>query len=172
MRRLIIAVLCPVLILTVLTVRYVASARTAKNGDQLLLPVSVLETGEDAFSPFVRLRYHNFIPINAMLEKKGTIIVERTDGGRTEFSSLPSKRPLRPRETLLKYTVTDDNGADASVRFSATFLRFSKTNGFLPESVRFAVVRADKSGDALLTGLADANGTLLVKGIAQANRSR
>lgn len=172
MRRLIIAVLCPVLILTVLTVRYVASARTAKNGVQLLLPVSVLETGEDAFSPFVRLRYHNFIPINAMLEKKGTIIVERTDGGRTEFSSLPSKRPLRPRETLLKYTVTDDNGADASVRFSATLLRFSKTNGFRPESVRFAVVRADKSGDALLTGLADANGTLLVKGIAQANRSR
>ena len=172
MRRLIIAVLCPVLILTVLTARYAASARTAKNGVRLLLPVSVLETGEDAFSPFVRLRYHNFIPIDAMLEKKGTIIVERPDDGRAEFSSLPSKRPLRPRETPLKYVVTDNNGTDASVRSSAAFLRFAKTKGFRPESVRFAVVRADRSGNALLTGLADDNGTLLVKGIAQANRSR
>ena len=68
--------------------------------------------------------------------------------------------------------MTDNNGTDASVRFSAAFLRFAKTKGFRPESVRFAVVRADRSGNALLTGLADDNGTLLVKGIAQANRSR
>lgn len=172
MRRLITAVLCPVLILTVLTARYAASARTAKTGVPLLLPVSVLETGEDAFSPFVRLRYHNFIPVDAMLKEKGTIIVERPDNGRVEFSSLPSKRPLRPRETLLKYVVTDKNGADASVRFSAFFLRFTKTKDFRPETVRFAVVAADKSGNTRLTGLADANGVLLIKGIALTNRNR
>lgn len=172
MRRFISAFLCPMLILAVLTARYAASARTANNGVPLLLPVSVLETGKDAFSPFIRLRYHNFIPIDAVLKKKGTIVVKRPDDGRAEFSSLPSKRPLRPRETLLKYVVTDNNGTDASVRFSATFLRFAETKGFRPESVRFAVVTADRSGNALLTGLADANGTLLVKGIAQANRSR
>ena len=85
----IIAVLCPVLILTVLTARYAASARTAKNGVRLLLPVSVLETGEDAFSPFVRLRYHNFIPIDAMLEKKGNDH-RRTAGRRTGGIFIPA----------------------------------------------------------------------------------
>lgn len=159
---------CPLLILIVLAGRYFTEVSIARSGTRLLLPVSVKETGKDAFSDFIRLRYYNFIPVHSFSDEKGKIVVQRQDDGQVKFVSSYLDNPLKPKELLLKYIVVPPmpfnvktQGPD--IRFSSDFLRFSKIKTFHPSAVRYAVVSVDNAGNAILTGLADSNGVLLVK---------
>lgn len=172
MRRLIVF-FCSLLILIVLAGRCFTGIFTVRSGIRLLLPASVQETGKDSFSDFARLRYYNFIPVRSLSDEKGTIVVERRDDGRIRFVSALFDRPLRPRELLLKYVIVPPlpfgaktQGPD--IRFSSDFLRFFEEKTFQPSAVRYAVVRVDNAGNAVLTGLADNNGVLLVKGLIPA----
>ncbi|MGN1078808.1 MAG: hypothetical protein ACI4TE_01400 [Alphaproteobacteria bacterium] len=173
MMRRFVAFFCPLLILVILSGRYFAGALTVRSGVRLLLAASVQETGKDSFSDFARLRYDNLIPVHSLSEEKGTIAVERLDDGRIRFVSALFDRPLRPRELLLKYVIVPPlpfgaktQGPD--IRFSSDFLRFFEEKTFQPSAVRYAVVRVDNAGNAVLTGLADNNGVLLVKGLIPA----
>lgn len=160
--------LCPVLVFIVLICRYVSYAGIYYSPTALLLPVSVLKTGENAFSSFISLRYYNFIPVRNLSDEKGTIVINRSNDGRVRFVSVQSDRPLRPKELLLKYVIVpslslDRQKKETNIRFSSDFFRFLKTENFRPSSVRYAVVHVDNAGNTVLKGLADGNGVLLVK---------
>ncbi len=169
MRRFVV-LFCPVLVLVVLIGRYVSDSRLYHSQTILLLPVSVLQMGQDTFSSYVRLRYDNFIPVRDLSDKKGVIVVDRLNDGRVVFVSVASDRPLRPREVLLKYEIVpslsfDDQKKEANIRFASDFFRFIKKKKRHLSAVRYAVVHVDDAGNTVLTGLADGNGILLVKGL-------
>ncbi len=169
MRRLI-SFFCSLLILIILAGRFFYDQHTAQSGVELLLAVSVQESGRDSFSPFIRLRYYNFIPVYRFADEKGTVVVERRDNGRAGFVSELSDQPLRPRELRLKYVIApplpfESESQGPNIRFASDFFRYSPLKKFRLSAVRYAVIRVDGAGNALLTGLADSNGVLLVRGL-------
>lgn len=156
----------PVLfILGVTGARFYGAADTAETGGILLLPVSAVETGKDGFSPYVRFRYDNLIPVSDLTGLSGTVVVERRANGLARFVPDAADRPLRPREMPLKYTVVPavGNGAEAEIRHAAVFMRYSNAERVV-RNARHAVVRVNESGDAVLVGLADAAGVIAAAG--------
>lgn len=164
-------VMCPLVILSVLVFRFVSVRNIRENGVQLLLPVSVVDSGRDGFSDFAVLRYHNFIPVAGLADDTGTVIINRMPSGRIRFSRFSDGMPLRPREMFLKYKIVPLPAFSAArharpgIRFAAADLRFRSAGNFKAEAVRYAVVKTDKNGNTVLAGVADRNGVLLAQGL-------
>ena len=158
------------LVLCVLSLRYFSGLKTLEKGDRLLLPVKVEEIKTDAFSSSARIRYYNFIPVDALMKESGTVVVRYSDNTRIEFVSKEKDRKLRPREFLLKYTIVPPpllkkENAEPNIRFAASGIRFSKDKKISYLSICYAVVYVTASGETFLSGLADCNGTELVKSL-------
>lgn len=169
MRRLLFFIL-PVFILAVPVGRYLSARNIRETGVQLLLPVSVVDSGQDGFSDFVVLRYHNFVPVAELAEEAGTIVVDHMPSGRVNFSRPANGAPLRPREMFLKYKIVPQPAFSRArnhpaIHFAAPFLRFRDAGKFKAASVRYAIVKTDKNGNTVLAGVADRNGILLAEGL-------
>ena len=157
-------------VLCVLSVRYFSCFRTFEKGDRLLLPVRVEEIRTDAFSSVVRLRYYNFIPVDALMKESGRIVIRHLNDGRVAFVSKEDGQKLRSRELLLKYTIVPPplmkrETVEPNIRFASSELRFSKNRKINESAVCYAVAYVNGSGNAFLSGLADCNGAELVKGL-------
>ncbi|MBR4125968.1 MAG: hypothetical protein IKR09_00120 [Alphaproteobacteria bacterium] len=167
--------ICSAIILMVLSARYFSDFKTFQTGKKLLLPVKVENVETNAFSSLVRLRYFNFIPVDALEKETEAVVVSHSDDGQVTFVSKETGERLRPHEMLLKYTIMppsllkrEKKGSD--VRFAASKLRFSKDKQLQPFAVCYAVVRANDDGKTFLTGLTDCSGTQLIKGLASSDR--
>ncbi len=166
------AVLSVLFILGVTGARFYATANTAENGKTLLLPVSVVESGRDGFSSYVRVRYDSLIPVSRLTDLSGTVVVERYGNGMARPVPDAAGRPLRPREMPLKYTIVPAVGkkTEAELRYAAAFMRCSGKKTKV-QNVRYAVVRVNETGDAVLVGLADAGGVIVADGLNATARS-
>lgn len=167
--------ICSVIILIVSSARYFSDLKTFQTGKKLLLPVKVESIETNSFSSLMRLRYFNFIPVDALVEEKGEIVISRSDDGQVTFVSKETGERLRPHEMRLKYTIMpppffkkETDGPD--IRFAALELRFSKDKQIQPFAVCYAVVRADNQGKTFLSGVTDCTGTQSINGIAFPDR--
>lgn len=158
------------LILIVLVGRYLADYAAFKNGVRLLLPVWIESVESNAFSSLARIRYYNFIPIEELVQEKGTIVVERFNNGQVAFAAKSVGQRLRPREVRLKYTITPSSLASSqfqgpNIHFASSELRFFNQKS-LTLSDYYAVVYVNDDGEAFLAGITDHDGTQLIKGLA------
>ncbi|MBO4520082.1 MAG: hypothetical protein J5787_02635 [Alphaproteobacteria bacterium] len=159
------------LILCVLTGRYLSDYGTARTGIPLLLPVWVQEVETDAFSSWARIHYYNFIPVENLINETGTVVVSRSDDGQVDFVEKSTKERLHSHELRLEYAVIPSSFLSSeekklNIRFASSKLRFSNEEKRLLSAVRYAVVHVDDRGKAVLVGLADNMGTRLIKNLA------
>ena len=79
--------ICSVIILIVLSARYFSDFKTFQSGKKILLPVKVEQIETNAFSSSARLRYFNFVPVNALEKETGAVVVSHSDDGQVTFVS-------------------------------------------------------------------------------------
>ena len=171
MKKNLLALASSLIILCVLTIRYLSDFETFRAGQSLLLPVWVEEVKTDLFSSKVRIRYYNFIPVENLIKETGTVVVNRFDDGQVDFVAKSVNQRLHPRELLLKYTLVPpsflgNKNQSLNIRFASSELRFFNEETEQLSAIRYAVVHVNDIGEALLVGLADNMGTQLIKGIA------
>ncbi len=127
----------------------------------LLLPVEAVRVSHKGNSQTLRLRYRTLIPPSAVSESGGKILVSKDGIGAASFIAVyAADKPLRPREYVLKYTISYADGKPA-VRFGRDSLNIpakSKT-----DKTAYAVLKADKNGNTALIGLADKNGGIVFR---------
>ncbi len=153
-------ILLSVFVLALLFGRVQHLRNTAAYGVELLLPVEAETVKKIGTLRLLRLRYQPLIPPSAVSESGGRILVVKGIGSVASFAGIyDSKVPLRPQEYVLRYRVAF--GASPSVRFGAVWVNIPK--GFKAEKAAFAVLKADKNGNTVLTGLADGNGAVLLR---------
>lgn len=145
-----------------------------RDGTEMLLPVYVRKTERSGRALQVRFHYYSLVPAAEIGTGGDTAVVHRHAGGRVSFVRMfdPSV-PLRPREHLLRFRLSHKAGWSRSTESSRvdfasdvfTLRSADKTDAVLKRlksaGVRFAVLKVDENGNAVLKGLADQNGVTL-----------
>lgn len=161
--------LLPLVIFIVLIFRWMSIQHTAENGVRILVPVSITGFEKSAFSDFLKLRYHNFIPASEITGKQGIVVVSRSVGGHVHFERQFEKDvPLRPQELLLKYAIVYQpslfsKDSKSGIRFAGSTFKFKGKRKTAFKEVKYAVLNVNKNGNAVLVGLSDGNGVLLLQ---------
>lgn len=168
-------ILSVLFILAVSIGRYSHLKKTAEDGVSLLVPIYVHKIETASLPHTVHFRYHNIIPADQVSEKDSAIIVQRRPSGRARYvRPYAAKEPLRPREHLLKYHIVHEGGLSqktdrSKIKFAADIyvLRQEKhSEAFTsPKSlaIKYAILKVNEKGEALLAGLTDGNGVVLSK---------
>ena len=158
--------LCFAALFLCLYARYARLSRVYDGGMEIFVPVAVEADEYGGFPYAVSLRYGAVVPPRHILSFSGTVVVEREENGTVVFiRNHQSGEPLKPQELLLRYDVSGGPDAAARVDFSSSSFPFytkERRRAFMQTArknpVRYAVLRVDAAGRALLRGFADNDG--------------
>lgn len=170
MNRSVVAFFCFLLCCLFLTGRCFVYQNISKNGKQILVPVFVHAEKTNTFPYKVSLRYNNIIPASYIEKITGTIVVRRLHDGKIRFVRLNTHSlPLRPEEMLLRYRIRQipgihQNTEKSQINFATDkYPLYTEKNleKFLKQAraiaVKYAVLKVDDKGKALLIGFTGQN---------------
>ncbi|MBR7159251.1 MAG: hypothetical protein IKD08_06235 [Alphaproteobacteria bacterium] len=138
------------------------------SGTTILVPLGSGKNAKTIDSDYVYLRYKNLIPQKQLEAEQGKIIVYVNSFGVASFVKVyHSGDELKYGEHILDYHIYRPFGltpAKPRVYFASYRYRYTdKDNQYNYRNARYAVLKVNDDGFALLSGLADANYNLINK---------
>ena len=158
--RLIVLALTVVSILVIVNAQIVHKERIVRKGDTLLLRLAPRDPRSLLQGDYMALRYAMADEVSRLASAAGLadgrIVVERSSNGEAGLVALHEGQALSDNQRLLRFRRRGD-----SVRLASDAYFFEEGQWQVYADARFGEVRVDGDGDAVLTGLRDADGRRL-----------
>ena len=158
--RLMIVVAVTLGILVIINTQIVVKQGIIEDGRIMLLRLAPRDPRSLMQGDYMALRYAMADPVARATEAAGItdgrVVVELAANGEADFAGLYQGQPLRQDEQLLRFRKRGE-----SVRLASDAYFFEEGQWQTFNDARFGELRVDDDGDAVLTGLRNADGDRL-----------
>ena len=155
--RIIVLAITIAIVLTVINIEIAGKERIVRNGTTVLLRIAPRDPRSLLQGDYMALRYTMSGIVASEAERleinDGIAVIELGELDEASFVALYSGQPLQQGQHLLRYRKRGD-----SVRLASDAYFFEEGSGQDYRRARFGEVRINTDGNAVLTGLRDAEG--------------
>lgn len=166
--RLVVLAAMTVVILLLLNLQIVAKERIVRDGTPILLRLAPVDPRSLLQGDYMALRYSITSEVSRAARSAqvsdGVAIVELGDMNEASFVAIHTGQQIGANQALLRFRRRGD-----SVRLASDAFFFEEGKWDTYRGARFGEVRVSDKGDAVLTGLRDAEGRLLGVPLQQGN---
>lgn len=158
--RIIVLAVTIAIVLALINIEIAGKERIVRNGTTVLLRIAPRDPRSLMQGDYMALRYTMVRDVAREAEQfgmnDGIAVIELGDLNEARFVSLYEGQQLQDGQHLLRYRKRGD-----SVRLASDAYFFEEGSGQDYSSARFGEIRINTKGDAVLTGLRDAEGKQL-----------